>query len=46
MLCPSYGKQNRDNARFCNTCGCPLIGELLGQLDLCIVMDATGSMKE
>ena len=46
MLCPSCSKQNRDNAQFCSGCGQPLIDELLRQLDLCIVMDATGSMKD
>lgn len=46
MLCPSCSGQNRENARFCSTCGHPLIEELLRQLDLCIVLDATGSMKD
>jgi von Willebrand factor type A domain/zinc-ribbon domain len=46
MLCASCNKENRDNARFCAGCGQPLMERLLRQLDLCIVMDATGSMQD
>ena len=46
MICPSCNKENRDNARFCNKCGHSFVEKLLRQLDLCIVMDATGSMQE
>ena len=47
MICPSCGTPNRDGAKFCNRCGCALYpDERLRQLDLCLVMDATGSMRD
>ncbi|WP_165423027.1 VWA domain-containing protein [Ktedonosporobacter rubrisoli] len=57
MFCPACGSKNREAARFCARCGnnLPTPGtalpsrkgdELLRQLDLCIVMDATGSMQD
>ncbi len=47
MVCSSCGTNNRDGARFCNRCGSALFSdERLRQLDLCFVMDATGSMRD
>ena len=45
MVCSACGTRNRDGAKFCNRCGSVLFSdERLRQLDLCFVMDATGSM--
>jgi hypothetical protein len=47
MVCSSCGALNRDGAKFCNHCGSALFSdERLRQLDLCFVMDATGSMRD
>ncbi len=47
MVCSSCGTPNRDGAKFCSRCGAALFSdERLRQLDLCFVMDATGSMRE
>lgn len=47
MVCSSCGSRNRDGAKFCNRCGSSLFSdERLRQLDLCFVMDATGSMRD
>jgi von Willebrand factor type A domain/zinc-ribbon domain len=47
MVCTSCGTRNRDGAKFCHRCGFALFGdERLRQLDLCFVMDATGSMRD
>ncbi len=47
MVCSSCGTYNRDGAKFCHRCGSALFSdERLRQLDLCFVMDATGSMRD
>lgn len=47
MVCSSCGTRNREGARFCNRCGSALFSdERLRQLDVCFVVDATGSMRE
>lgn len=47
MFCPSCGTQNREGAKFCKHCGMGYYqDERLRQLDLCFVMDATGSMRD
>lgn len=47
MECSSCGARNRDGAKFCNHCGSTLFSdERLRQLDLCFVMDGTGSMRD
>src|SRR5260370_6866092 len=47
MVCYSCGSNNRDGARFCNRCGSDFFSdERVRQLDLCFVMDATGSMRD
>ena len=47
MVCSSCGTPNRDGAKFCSRCGAALFSdERLRQLDLCFVMDATGSMRD
>ena len=48
MHCPVCQAANRDGAKFCNRCGHTLSAPAdarLRQLDLCFVMDATGSMR-
>lgn len=47
MFCSSCGTSNREGAKFCHRCGSVLFrDERLRQLDLCFVMDATGSMRD
>jgi hypothetical protein len=47
MYCSSCGTSNREGAKFCHRCGSALFrDERLRQLDLCFVMDATGSMRD
>ncbi|HEY6541748.1 MAG TPA: zinc-ribbon domain-containing protein, partial [Ktedonobacteraceae bacterium] len=47
MVCSSCGTDNREGAKFCHRCGSALFSdERLRQLDLCFVMDATGSMRD
>ena len=46
MFCSSCGTSNREGAKFCHRCGSVLFrDERLRQLDLCFVMDATGSLS-
>lgn len=47
MFCSTCGTPNREGAKFCHRCGSALFrDERLRQLDLCFVMDATGSMRD
>lgn len=47
MVCSSCGTPNREGAKFCHRCGSTLFrDERLRQLDLCLVVDATGSMRD
>ncbi len=47
MVCSTCGTLNREGAKFCHRCGSALFrDERLRQLDLCFVMDATGSMRD
>lgn len=47
MVCSTCGTPNREGAKFCHRCGSALFrDERLRQLDLCFVMDATGSMRD
>src|SRR5690242_14683231 len=47
MVCSTCGTPNREAAKFCHRCGSVLFrDERLRQLDVCFVMDATGSMRD
>src|SRR5690348_15915793 len=47
MVCSTCGTPNRERAKFCHRCGSAMFrDERLRQLDVCFVMDATGSMRD